>query len=138
MEKAGFLVRLVAYIIDAIIIAIPNAIIQAIFMGGLQSDSPGGGAVIMALIGSLLVLVWSVGYLVYFWTTSGQTIGKKVMGVKVVTTDGELVGVGKAILRIIGYAISGIVFYLGFIWIIFDSEKQGWHDKIAGTYVIKV
>jgi uncharacterized RDD family membrane protein YckC len=138
MEKAGFLVRLVAYIIDAIIIAIPNAIINAIFMGGLQSDSPGGGAVVMALIGSVLVLVWSVGYLVYFWTTSGQTLGKKVMGVKVVTTDGELVGVGKAILRIIGYAISGIVFYLGFIWIIFDSEKQGWHDKIAGTYVIKV
>jgi uncharacterized RDD family membrane protein YckC len=138
VEKAGFLRRLVAYIIDMVIVGIPNGIIQAIFLGGAQSGDTSGGATVMALIGSVLILVWSLGYLIFFWTRSGQTPGKKIMGVKVVSTDGELIGVGKAILRIIGYAISGIVFYLGFLWIIFDGNKQGWHDKIAGTYVIRV
>jgi uncharacterized RDD family membrane protein YckC len=44
---------------------------------------------------------------------------------------------GKAVLRLIGYFISGIVIWVGFLWILFDANKQGRHDKIAGTYVVK-
>ena len=44
---------------------------------------------------------------------------------------------GKAILRYIGYIISGLVLLIGFIWIAFDARRQGWHDKIAGTYVVR-
>lgn len=59
------------------------------------------------------------------------------MGLRVVSTDGQPMTMGKAFIRYIGYIISAIVFYLGFIWIAIDKDKQGWHDKIANTYVIK-
>jgi uncharacterized RDD family membrane protein YckC len=137
MEKAGFLVRLVAYIIDAIILAIVDGIIQAIFVAPSMRPDASGGAAALAVIGYILVLVWTFGYLIYFWTTSGQTIGKKVMGLKVIAVDGGELTIGKAIVRVIGYAISAIVIYLGFLWVIWDPNKQGWHDKIAGTYVVK-
>ncbi len=108
---------------------------------GVPLNTSAGAAVEvsgMMVIGYLIMLIWSVGYMLYFWSTSGQTPGKAILGLKIVRADGGAkLGLGKAILRLIGYAISGIVIYLGFLWIIWDKEKQGWHDKIAGTYVIK-
>ena len=137
MEKAGFLVRLVAYIIDVIILAIVAWIIQVIFVMPAMNPNAGGGAAAMAAIGYILLLIWTLGYLIFFWTRSGATPGKMIMGLKVVTVDGGKLSVGKAVLRIIGYVVSGIIVYLGFLWIIWDKDKQGWHDKIAGTYVVK-
>ena len=53
--------------------------------------------------------------------------------------SGNNISIGKAILReVIGKWISGSVFDLGYIWVAFDEKRQGWHDKIAGTYVIKI
>ena len=141
MQHVGFLIRLVAYIIDAIILAIDQGILMAIFgLSSFMTQSGGGSQVsigALQIIGFILILVWDIGYFVYFWSSSGQTPGKMIMGIKVVSVDGGPVSVGKAIVRLIGYAISGIVIYLGFLWIIWDKEKQGWHDKIAGTYVVK-
>ena len=141
MQHVGFLIRLVAYIIDAIILAIGQGILMAIFgLSSFMTQSGGGSQVsigALQIIGFILILVWDIGYFVYFWSSSGQTPGKMIMGIKVVSVDGGPVSVGKAIVRLIGYAISGIVIYLGFLWIIWDKGKQGWHDKIAGTYVVK-
>jgi uncharacterized RDD family membrane protein YckC len=75
MEKAGFLVRLVAYIIDVIILAIVDGIIQAIFVMPAMSPNAGGGAAALAAIGYILLLVWTFGYLIFFWTSSGATPG---------------------------------------------------------------
>ena len=61
-----------------------------------------------------------------------------MMGIKVVRdVDGGPVSMGSAILRLLGYWISGLVFYLGFIWIFIDKRKRGWFDLIAGTVVVK-
>jgi hypothetical protein len=59
------------------------------------------------------------------------------LGIKVISSDGSPVSWGQAVLRYIGYIISGLVFALGFIWIAFDAQRQGWHDKIAKTYVVR-
>jgi uncharacterized RDD family membrane protein YckC len=83
-------------------------------------------------------IVISVIYYVRAWSTSGQTVGKTLLGVKVVTKDGSYPSGGKAFLRYIGYFVSGIVLSIGFLWVAFDRKRQGWHDKIAGTYVIYV
>ena len=142
MQHIGFLTRLVAWIIDAIIVTIGSQIISWIF--GVASFVPGtagtGGELsfgVMQIMGMILQLVWAVGYLLYFWSSRGQTPGKMVMGIKIVSTDGGPLTLGKAFVRWIGYIISTVVFCLGFLWIIWDKEKQGWHDKIAGTYVVK-
>lgn len=135
-ERADFGTRLVAYLIDAVILAVADLIVWAIFGMGLGRIRGIGG--LFLFIGWLAIMVISWGYLIYFWTTTGQTIGKKVMKIKVVDTQGQLLTVGKAFLRIIGYMVSSAIFYLGFLWILWDPEKQGWHDKIAGTYVVRV
>ena len=115
-------------------------IILGVFgQGGLAAGQATGEAayVMMKVIGPLVGLVWSFGYYIFFWTTRGQTPGKMMVGVKIIATDGSPIGVGKAALRLMGCGISGIVFHLGYLWVIWDKNKRGWHDKIAGTYVVE-
>jgi len=139
-EHAGFLPRFVAYIIDAIILGIVGWIISIPFgtsySYGYQMDFNYGynlnptGTILTALIG--------LAYMVYFEGGRGATPGKMVMKLKVIGTDGRMpIGYGTAVIRWIGKLISTIVIFLGHIWIIFDKEKQGWHDKIANTFVVK-
>jgi uncharacterized RDD family membrane protein YckC len=120
--KGGFLIRVVARIIDAIILAIIGVALSSID----------------ANLAGTLSLPISVIYFVYFWSTTGQTIGHKVMGLRVVRTDGSSLDVVGAIIRYIGAIVSAIPLGLGYLWVIWDPKKQGWHDKIAGTYVIKL
>jgi uncharacterized RDD family membrane protein YckC len=123
-EPAGFGVRFVASLIDGIILIIPQLIIR-LLLG--------------AALGGLLGLVIGVAYAVYFWTSSGATPGKMAMGLRVVSAEaGGLIDVGTAFLRYIGYIISAIPLALGYLWVIWDPEKQAWHDKIAKTQVIRV
>ena len=78
----------------------------------------------------------SILYYVVSWSRTGQTVGKGALGIKIVGADGEPPSAGKAVLRYIGYFISGLVAALGFLWVNIDRERQGWHDKIAGTHVV--
>lgn len=120
---AQFPERLVAYIIDAVVIGVPFVILMALLPMGL--------AYLIGLIGS-------VGYVIYSWTATGQTIGKMAMGLRVVNADtGDLITPGSAAMRYVGYIVSGMAFYLGFLWIIWDPKREGWHDKIARTRVVK-
>ncbi len=107
-QYAGFWIRFVAYLIDAVIM----------------------GVLSVVLIGLI--------YMPIMWAWKGATVGQMVLGMKVVrAADGGPIGAGAAIIRYIGWIISAMIFYLGFIWIAFDSKKQGWADKMAGTVVIK-
>jgi len=122
--SADFGTRLVAWLVDAIIIGVPTFILLMILPLPLAY---------------LLAFVGGIAYQVYFWTTTGQTVGKKLMGLKVVSAEtGELLDTGGAAIRYIGYVISGIPLYLGFLWVIWDPKHEAWHDKIAKTKVIRV
>ncbi len=121
---ADFGVRLVAYLIDGIILLIPNIIVRLL-----------AGPVVGALAG----LVIGLAYYLYFMTSTGQTPGKMVMGLKVVSAEtGDVLDIGGAALRYLGYIISSIPLGLGFLWVIWDPMHEGWHDKIAKTKVIRV
>ena len=126
--KAGFWIRVVAFIIDSIIVGVVNAIIAAIL-----SSSTSGRTGIQTLLGII--------YFTYFWSASspwpGQTIGDKVLNLRVIRTDGSDLTIVQALIRYVGLFVSFLVIFIGVIWVAFDPNKQGWHDKIAGTYVIK-
>jgi uncharacterized RDD family membrane protein YckC len=127
----------------------------ALIDGGLVLMLTGIVLMVVALIGAIirmfhpdsrspfgpllfgLLLVLSVLYYVIAWARSGQTVGMSLIGLKVVTKDGSPLGFGSAILRYIGYIVSGLALSIGFLWIVFDGKRQGWHDKMAGTYVIR-
>jgi uncharacterized RDD family membrane protein YckC len=83
----------------------------------------------------LISIIISAAYFTYFHGTIGQTPGKILLKLHVVGTTGKKLTYAIAFLRWIGYIISSLVFFLGFLWVAFDSKKQGWHDKIADTVV---
>ncbi|NMC57810.1 MAG: zinc-ribbon domain-containing protein [Candidatus Methanofastidiosa archaeon] len=139
-EHAGFLVRFVAYIIDAIILGIIGWIISIPFgtsySYGYAMDFNSGYN--LNPVGTILSGIIGLAYIVYFEGGKGATPGKMVMKLKVIGTDGRMpIGYGTAVIRWIGKIISAVVLLLGYIWILFDAEKQGWHDKIANTFVVK-
>jgi uncharacterized RDD family membrane protein YckC len=81
---------------------------------------------------------WYAAYCVVMWATKGTTIGGIVCGLKVVRLDDRPVDWSVAIVRALSGFLSLAVAGLGFIWVAFDDEKQSWHDKIAGTTIVRV
>ncbi len=123
-QAVGFGERFVAYLIDFIILFVVGFIIGILLPG--------------PILQFVISLVLGVAYTVYFWTSSGSTPGKMAMGLKVVSAEtGELLDPSTAILRYVGYIVSSIPVFLGFFWVLWDEENEGWHDKIAKTRVIK-
>jgi uncharacterized RDD family membrane protein YckC len=126
--KAGFWIRFLAILIDSIALGVISSAIGAIL--SLNTNGRSGLSVLLGLV-----------YYVFFWSKSspwpGQTIGSKLLNVRVIKTDGSDLEISQALIRYVGFFISAICLLIGLIWAAFDPQKQGWHDKIAGTYVIK-
>ena len=112
LPRAGFWVRIVALLIDFLLVAIV-----------VHHD---WFPVALAAYGAIL------------WKLRGATVGDIIFGIKVVRVDGAPIEWVTAVVRALGCFFSIVVAGLGFIWIAFDSEKQAWHDKIAGTVVVKL
>lgn len=124
-QFVGFWWRVLASIIDSIIVFIISA--PFLFM----TESP-------TLVLSITYLIPLVFY-IWFWHKKGATPGKTAIGARIINleTGGEL-SIGKSILRYIGMLVSTFTLLLGFIMVGFTKRKQGLHDLIAGTAVIKV
>ena len=82
-------------------------------------------------------IVALAGYGAIMWKIKGTTIGGIVCGLKIVRRDGSELNWDTAIVRALGCFLSMVVCGLGFLWIVFDEDRQAWHDKIAGTLVIR-
>jgi uncharacterized RDD family membrane protein YckC len=145
---AGFWRRLVAYVIDGVIINIIFGVLLmtvffALFMDAMSGDSTvmfsammrGESLSFLGLVVFSFYIVLLISYFTYFHGINGRTPGKMLLGLQVVSVDGTPVSFGIAFLRSVGYLVSAI-FYIGFIWAAFDRKKQGWHDKIAATVVV--
>jgi len=126
--KAGFWIRVVAFIVDSVILYVINLIV-----GVVLNPSTTGRSGIQTLLGII--------YFTYFWSASslwpGQTVGDKLLNLRVIKTDGTDLTIIQAFIRYVGLVVSILVIFIGVIWVAFDPNKQGWHDKIAGTYVVK-
>jgi uncharacterized RDD family membrane protein YckC len=143
---AGFISRAAAYAIDrAIVFGIAFIIMVVIqyflnlflieqWLTSLDEDAT-SRAILTVVLSSLGInLVVSVFYNISFWMLSGQTPGKRMLGVRVMRADGERLHFSNALWRQVGYWISAI-FFLGFLWILVDNKRQGFHDKLGGTIV---
>ncbi len=143
MEKASFFGRFFAWLLDGIFMGI-IAFVGALVLWGLIAllgDSDSGFVIFLIVMLScmlfVILLLFQFVYFGYFWSKSGQSIGMKLLNMKVVRQDGEQLTFLRAGLRgSVGYWISGLVFNLGFLWAAFDQEKETWHDKIFETWVV--
>lgn len=124
---AGFWSRFLAYFIDGVVVAFAGVI---------------GVFIVLVVTGSE-----ALGYAVYFvvlvayftWgNASGATLGKKALGIRVVSlASGDEIGLGAALGRLVVWWLGTIPLYLGWFWMVWDKKKQTWHDKAVGSVVVK-
>lgn len=144
MDKAGFFTRFFALVLDGIAVGVVSWIIMMVWVafaaGASQTDS-GVLAVLQAVVGlaaCLTIFLLQFIYFGYFWSKTGQTVGMKLLNIKVVMRDGESLSFMRAALRgSLGYWISGFFFGLGYIWAAFDANGEAWHDKLFDTRVVR-
>ena len=148
---AGFWIRLVARLIDGLILGIPFGIVFGVFAvaGGVfannastsSQDTQNAAAAAFGgvfLLLYLLALVVQVGYWIYFWGSSGSTLGMRLLHLKIVDANtGGPIGYGRATARFLMSIVNTWACYIGWIWVAFDPRKQGWHDKVANSVVLQ-
>jgi uncharacterized RDD family membrane protein YckC len=122
--RVGFWKRFAASFTDGIVLLIPIVILDIALKGA----------------GEALSLVLVFAYFTYFeGGPRGQTPGKQLLGIRVVSFDtGGPIGYGRAFIRMIGRYLSAVVVYIGYLWMLWDPEKQCWHDKLASDVVVPV
>lgn len=134
MRYAGFWIRFLAYLIDSIILGVIGRIL---FGTQVTQYGTGENGVSFSVNYSGWRTLIPLAYVLVFWILCSATPGKMVCKLKIVEENGQKLSWQKALLRLVGYMVSAIGLLLGFVWIGFDKKKQGWHDKIAHTYVVK-
>ena len=128
--------RLGAYFLDLLVPLVALFLILGVAGGVAGAAGTEEGADLGLLLGLLLFAAYVIYAFLLF--AQGTTPGKKLLGMRVVTQDGRNAGFFTMLIREwIGKAISGLILSLGFLWILFDRDKQGWHDKLMSTYVVQ-
>ena len=135
LEYVGFWIRVVASAIDSLLALLVIAPIGYLvfgsryFSGGANFKGPSDLLISIALPAALTIL---------FWFARQATPGKMLFRARIIDADtGEVPSSGQWLLRYLGYFVSMLGFGLGFVWVGLDSRKQGWHDKIARTVVVR-
>ena len=118
LPRAGFWPRMAALAVDAMMILVVTQLV-----------SHAGARAVLALLAI---------YAAILWRHKGTTVGGSVFGLKVVRTDGRPLDWTTSIVRALGCLLSLAIAGLGFLWIAIDHDSQAWHDRIAGTAVVRV
>ena len=131
---AGFWIRFFASFIDTILIVLLAApLLTAIYGQDYWMDPTQSNSTVDALFSYLLPAV----AVILFWIYRSATPGKMILNIEIVDAKtGEKPSTGQFIGRYLGYYISMLPVFLGFLWVAFDKRKQGFHDKLAGTVVV--
>lgn len=150
---AGFITRFIAFSIDLLIVVIAQVMIllfvrvvlnffgldelaRAIFEPAEVSNSSVFIQVlrwIIAVMGSAVVFAI---YVITFWLLVDKTLGQALLGLRVLRSNGRPLTLVPAIKRLLGYYISFFALGIGFLWVLIDDRRQGWHDKLADTVVV--
>lgn len=147
---AGFWVRFCATVIDvALILAVTLPLLTAVygldyFQTGALRSSPAGGAtfepgpLVRGPMDFLISYVLPAVAVIVFWRYKSATPGKMIFSARIVDArTGAKLSLGQCVGRYFAYLVSTVPLCLGFLWIAFDKRKQGWHDKLAGTVVVR-
>lgn len=132
VHYVGFWARVFASMVDSIVVLfalVPMALLLGLFGIGINEEDPYAQLTVQLMIGAVVLA---------FWLTRMATPGKMIINAVIV----DAATFGKPswkqyLARYLGYFVSTLPFCLGLLWAAFDARKQGWHDKIAGTVVIR-
>lgn len=145
MQKATFGSRAMAWFGDLLVMVVLATIISFI-MGSLVGLTGGRDSAFLGFVSGTLALLWAVSlfllqflYFGYFWSNNGQSVGMRWLHIRVVRRDKkEKISFMRAGLRgSFGYWLSGLIFYIGYLWAIWDKDSEAWHDKVFDTWVVQ-
>ncbi len=122
-ERASFARRLGAILLDGLLLSVVGAVLKS-----MLPDTTANG----------LGVAIGLAYFTYFEGSTGQTLGKRALGIRVADQrGGEVIGFGRAAVRYVGRIVSTLPLFLGYLWMLWDAEKQTWHDKFASSVVVR-
>lgn len=135
LEYAGFWVRVGAALIDSVLVFIIIwPILTAVYGWSYWSSEQ----LVQGPVDVLVSWVAPAVAVVLFWVARQATPGKMAIGARIVDAKtGGKPSTGQLILRYLGYYVAMIPLFVGILWVAFDGRKQGWHDKLAGTVVVR-
>lgn len=142
LQSAGFWARLAAVIVDSLVLGVPLGVLASLVRDdvgfalsagyGYQRDGPLWLNVLGLLVGIAYYGALEGG-------ATGQTLGKRALGIRVVDAATGLppIGLGRGIGRYFARILSALPCALGYLWMLWDGRQQTWHDKLVRTYVVK-
>ncbi len=142
VHYVGFWKRFIAFVVDSLLVSFLLAPVGTLLFGmhPLDPEHLTADEILRVLVhpSSLLTQLLALVAVIAFWIFRSATPGKMVIGAVIVDANsGQKPTTGQFIGRYLGYFVSTLPLGLGFFWIGWDPRKQGWHDKLAGTVVIK-
>lgn len=134
---AGLATRTLAFAADAAIVNAVAWVAAAVVALGLSLlDMPDAVVAALAAIGAVLALLWTIGYFVFFWSSTGQTPGDRLLGIRVVeAATGRPLRARRAALRVAALPLSALPLCAGFLMILVDGRRRALHDRLVGTIV---
>jgi uncharacterized RDD family membrane protein YckC len=134
----GLVTRALAFALDAALINVTAILVAAVVSLTFSVVTvPHDVTVVAAAVGGVVYLLWTVGYFVTFWATTGQTPGSRLMRIRVVPASGERLPLRRAIVRFVGLTLAIIPLFAGFLPILVDDRRRGLQDILARTVVVE-
>jgi uncharacterized RDD family membrane protein YckC len=135
---AGLATRTLAFAADAAIINVVAWFVAAVVALGLSLlEVPDGVVTALAAIGAALAILWTFAYFVFFWTSTGQTPGNRLLGIRVAgATTAQPIHARRAALRVAALPLSALPLCAGFLMILVDRRRRALHDRLVGTVVL--
>ncbi len=143
LPYAGLQLRIVAFILDILVLISFGMLFVAAILALLVIDSDSGNPsdrafqISAGILGFYLVAFVPL-YHVLLWSWRGQTVGKMAVRIKVQSRSGGPLSLGQSALRLLGYVVSALPIFLGLVIAVFDRERRAFHDILAGTVVVEL
>ena len=136
-QFGGFWIRVGAYFIDLVVLIIPVLLISFLFRAVTPAGDEMEKAIVDFMDSILSLIVWWIYFAVLHSSKWQASVGKKAVGLKVVDENGNRISFGRATGRYFAEILSALILCIGYMMVGWTQKKQGLHDMIAGTYVIK-
>lgn len=135
---AGFVSRFAAWMIDMGIILgslYGTALVVSTIVALFSLEQP-SFPVLPPLVFAVSFSAWTFVYLFVGWSVWGKTFGKAILGLRVLSKDGQRLPPVRCAVRVLGYVVSSLFFFMGYVWIAISRRRRGWHDHLAGSCVV--
>lgn len=134
---AGLATRVIAFVVDILMIQAVTWIVGAVaaVIASMLHASDGLETALVA-VGAVVATLWAVSYFAFFWVTTGQTPGNRMMQIRVQDSGGGTLPLGRALVRVPAAVLSALILFVGFLTILIDSQRRALHDRLLRSVVV--